>query len=79
MALWSGLDTLSARDKYVDAPTKDGYDKGVSRQRRTGSPVVPRQADPLHEQPGPIEDQRLHVGGGKALGLTAAARKKELC
>jgi hypothetical protein len=34
-ALWSGLDTLSARDKYVAAPTEAGYKDGLSRQRRT--------------------------------------------
>jgi hypothetical protein len=35
LALWSGLDTLSARDRYVAQPTKERYDDGVSRQTRT--------------------------------------------
>jgi hypothetical protein len=33
--VWSGLDTLSARDKYTANPTKAGYDDGLSRQYRT--------------------------------------------
>jgi hypothetical protein len=32
---WSGLDTLSARDDYKDAPTRDGYEEGLDLQRRT--------------------------------------------
>jgi hypothetical protein len=35
LALWSGLDTLSARDRYQETPTEGGYHDGVSRQRRT--------------------------------------------
>jgi hypothetical protein len=35
LALWSGLDTLSARDRYVEAPTEEGYRNGVSREKRT--------------------------------------------
>jgi hypothetical protein len=32
---WSGLDTLNARDDYEENPTRDGYEDGVDRQRRT--------------------------------------------
>jgi hypothetical protein len=32
---WSGLDTLSANDDYKQAPTREGYEDGVDRQRRT--------------------------------------------
>jgi hypothetical protein len=35
VALWSGLDTLSARDRYRDNPTQAGYNDGVNRERRT--------------------------------------------
>jgi tetratricopeptide (TPR) repeat protein len=35
LALWSGLDTLSARDKYEAAPTEAGYNDGAKRERRT--------------------------------------------
>jgi PEGA domain-containing protein len=35
VALWSGLDTLSARDRYVADPTEEGYRNGVSREKRT--------------------------------------------
>jgi hypothetical protein len=35
LALWSGLDTLSARDRYVDTPTEAGYHDGVSKEKRT--------------------------------------------
>ncbi len=35
LATWSGVDTLSARDRYVDDPTESGYRNGVSRQQRT--------------------------------------------
>jgi hypothetical protein len=35
LALWSGLDTLSARDRYVSEPTEERYHDGVSRERRT--------------------------------------------
>ena len=33
--VWSGLDTLSARDDYEDNPTRDGYEDGVDREKRT--------------------------------------------
>jgi hypothetical protein len=32
---WSGLDTLSARDDYKQAPTQAGYDHGVKLETRT--------------------------------------------
>jgi hypothetical protein len=32
---WSALDTLSARDDFEENPTREGYDDGVDRQRRT--------------------------------------------
>jgi hypothetical protein len=35
LALWSGLDTLSARDRYVEEPTKERYDDGVKKETRT--------------------------------------------
>lgn len=35
LALWSGLDTLSARDRYVADPTAERYQDGVSREKRT--------------------------------------------
>jgi hypothetical protein len=35
LTTWSGLDTLSARDKYVATPTEQGYHDGVGRERRT--------------------------------------------
>jgi hypothetical protein len=35
LALWSGLDTLSARDRYEELPTEEGYKDGVSREKRT--------------------------------------------
>jgi hypothetical protein len=35
LALWSGLDTLSARDSYVSDPTEERYHNGVSREKRT--------------------------------------------
>jgi len=35
VALWSGLDTLSARDRYVEDPTEERYRDGVSREKRT--------------------------------------------
>jgi hypothetical protein len=35
LALWSGLDTLSARDRYVADPTAERYHDGVSREKRT--------------------------------------------
>lgn len=33
--VWSGLDTLSARDAYVQRPTEAGYNDGASRETRT--------------------------------------------
>lgn len=33
--VWSGLDTLSARDAYVANPTESGYNDGVGRETRT--------------------------------------------
>ena len=35
LALWSGLDTLSARDRYVMDATEAGYRDGLTRQHRT--------------------------------------------
>ena len=35
--LWSGLDTLSARDAYAAAPTQAGYNDGTSRELRTNA------------------------------------------
>ncbi|MEM1029182.1 MAG: hypothetical protein AAGN82_02480 [Myxococcota bacterium] len=35
VTLWSGLDTLSARDDYEAAPTQAGFEDGQSRERRT--------------------------------------------
>jgi hypothetical protein len=35
LALWSGLNTLSKRDEYEKDPTKERYEDGVSRERRT--------------------------------------------
>jgi PEGA domain len=35
LTTWSGLDTLSARDRYVERPTEMGYTEGIGRQRRT--------------------------------------------
>jgi hypothetical protein len=37
VALWSGLDTLSARDRYVQEPTEERYNNGVSREKRTNA------------------------------------------
>ncbi|RLB48869.1 MAG: hypothetical protein DRJ42_22270 [Deltaproteobacteria bacterium] len=37
VALWSGIDTLSARDAYVDDPTEAGYEDGTGRQARTNA------------------------------------------
>lgn len=37
VALWSGLDTLSARDAYVEDPTEAGYEDGTGRQARTNA------------------------------------------
>lgn len=33
--LWSGVDTLTARDAYVANPTEAGYNDGVGRETRT--------------------------------------------
>jgi hypothetical protein len=35
LATWSGVDTLAARDRYVERPTEAGYRDGLARQRRT--------------------------------------------
>jgi hypothetical protein len=35
VTLWSGLDTQSAHDDYVKAPTKEGWDDGRDKQLRT--------------------------------------------
>jgi hypothetical protein len=35
--IWSGADTLSARDRYVKDPTEARYNDGVSRQTRTNA------------------------------------------
>jgi len=35
--VWSGLDTLDARDAYVQTPSESGYNDGVSRQTRTNA------------------------------------------
>jgi hypothetical protein len=32
---WSGLDTMSARDRFVRDPTRAGFDDGKSRETRT--------------------------------------------
>jgi hypothetical protein len=33
--VWSGVDTLTARDAYVANPTEAGYNDGVGRETRT--------------------------------------------
>lgn len=33
--VWSGVDTLSARDAYLQNPTEAGYNDGVGRETRT--------------------------------------------
>jgi hypothetical protein len=35
LTIWSGVDTLSARDAYVEMPTEAGYEDGVGLQTRT--------------------------------------------
>lgn len=35
LLVWSGLDTLSARDAYVASPTEGAYNDGVGRELRT--------------------------------------------
>jgi hypothetical protein len=37
LTTWSGLDTLSARDRYVARPTEQLYNEGIGRQRRTNA------------------------------------------
>jgi hypothetical protein len=38
--IWSGIDTLSARDAYVALPTEAGYLDGASRETRTNVLIV---------------------------------------
>lgn len=40
VTIWSGMDTLSARDDYVDDPTREGYDDGVDLELRTNALIV---------------------------------------
>lgn len=40
LAVWSGMDTLSARDEYVKAPTRARYDDGVTLELRTNALFV---------------------------------------
>jgi len=40
LAVWSGLDTLSAEDDYEDAPTREGYEDGVDLEVRTNALFV---------------------------------------
>jgi hypothetical protein len=40
VSIWSGLDTLSARDDYRDDPTKERYDDGVQLELRTNALFV---------------------------------------
>ena len=35
LSIWSGLDTLSARDAYVENPTRAGYENGTALETRT--------------------------------------------
>ena len=35
LSVWSGLETLSARDAYVESPTRAGYENGVGLETRT--------------------------------------------
>ncbi len=35
VTVWSGIDTLAARDEYVARPTREGYERGVGLERRT--------------------------------------------
>ncbi len=35
VTVWSGVDTLTARDEYVANPTRQGYEQGVGLERRT--------------------------------------------
>ena len=40
VAIWSGVDTLDARDRYVADPTRAGYEDGVGRQWRTNGLLI---------------------------------------
>jgi hypothetical protein len=40
LAVWSGLDTLSARDDYEAAPTRSRYEDGVDLEVRTNALLV---------------------------------------
>lgn len=40
LSVWSGLDTLSARDDYEAAPTRSGYEDGVDLEVRTNALLV---------------------------------------
>lgn len=40
LLVWSGLDTLSARDAYVQSPSEAGYNDGVALELRTNVLVV---------------------------------------
>lgn len=40
IGIWSGVDTLDARDRYVADPTRAGYEDGVDRQWRTDGLLI---------------------------------------
>lgn len=40
LLVWSGVDTLSARDDYVADPTREGYDHGLSLEWRTNGFLI---------------------------------------
>lgn len=40
LLVWSGLDTLAARDAYVQSPSEAGYNHGVALELRTNALVV---------------------------------------
>lgn len=40
LLVWSGLDTLAARDAYVQSPSEAGYNDGVAMELRTNALVV---------------------------------------
>ena len=40
VTIWSGIDTLTARDAYVAAPTRQAFDDGTGRELRTNVLVV---------------------------------------
>lgn len=40
VAIWSGVDTLDARDRYVADPTRAGYEDGVALQWRTNGLLI---------------------------------------